>query len=276
MNKLSKRILYIILFLSLFLLIQAVVQYAGALCYSLAGHGSVNGLLEGMVSGRQGELLAITTVFGSLITIAVFQAAKWCPMSRNYLRTRPWGVFFWTACLALGTILPFEWIYEQIQIALPKQMEQLFESLMKEPWGYAAIGLLAPIAEEVVFRGAILRKLLGIFGSHQHWYAIIVSALLFGCIHGNVAQGSHAFIIGLILGWLFYRTDSILPGVVFHWVNNSVAFAMYHIMPQMNDGKLVDLFHGDNRMMMLGIVFSLCIMIPALLQLYLRMKPDKK
>lgn len=62
------------------------------------------------------------------------------------------------------------------------------------------------------FRGAILRKLLTMFPKRQHWIAIAVSAVLFALAHFNVVQSLHAFLIGLLLGWLYYRTDSILPG----------------------------------------------------------------
>jgi hypothetical protein len=47
---------------------------------------------------------------------------------------------------------------------------------------------------------------------------------------------------------------------------------MFNLMPSMNDGKLIDLFHGDNRLMMMGIGCSLLILLPSLLQLYLRAK----
>ena len=131
---------------------------------------------------------------------------------------------------------------------------------------------LVPIAEEMVFRGAVLRKLLDMFSPRQHWIPIIISALDFGLFHGNKAQLPHAVFIGLILGWMYYRTGSIVPGVVLHWVNNTVAYLLFHFMPQLNDGKLIDLFHGSERMMVMGLVCSLCILLPSLLQLSQRLK----
>ena len=118
--------------------------------------------------------------------------------------------------------------------------------------------------------------LLTMFPRRQHWIVIAVSALIFGLAHTNMPQFIHATIVGLLLGWLYYRTDSILPGIVFHWMNNTVAFVMFHLMPQMNDGKLIDIFHGNNTEMLLALVFSLFIMIPAIVQLALRMKPAQK
>lgn len=104
--------------------------------------------------------------------------------------------------------------------------------------------------------------------------AIVVSALLFGAIHLNVAQGIHAFMVGLALGWVYYRTKSVIPGIALHWVNNTVAYLMFYLMPNMSDGKLIDLFHGDSRLMYGGLFFSMCILIPSIFQLNMRMKSE--
>lgn len=280
---LIRDILYVVLFAALFFVIQFAVEAGGALIFGLDKGLSVTDVLLGMASGKYSKVLTATVVLSSLITIALYGKLKWSPVSRSYLKSKPWFVIFWVVFLALGTILPLEWIYEHIQLTMPEQTTQLFEGIMKEPWGYAAIGLLVPVAEEMVFRGGILRKLLEMFsspvggkaGNWNHWIPIIISALIFGVMHGNVAQGVHAFLIGLLLGWMYYRTGSIIPSVAFHWVNNSVAYAMYNLMPQMNDGKLIDLFHGNDKMMYLGLAFSLCILVPAIIQLAVRMKPAK-
>ena len=50
---------------------------------------------------------------------------------------------------------------------------------------------------------------------------------------------------------------------------------MFHIMPQMADGKLIDLFHGNERMVTLSIIFSFFILIPSIYQLNVWMKRAK-
>ena len=117
-----------------------------------------------------------------------------------------------------------------------------------------------------------MRVLLDTFGRKGRWAAIALTALIFALIHGNIAQGVHAFIIGLALGWLYARTRSVLPGIVLHWVNNTIAYLMFNLMPNLADGKLIDYFHGSERSMYLGLLFSLCILVPALFQLAARMK----
>lgn len=271
MNKTTRGILDIIFFLIVFFVVQTVVFLISGAISSHFGKGAV-------ASGGtdlNGVTLAVATAVSSVITLALFTWRRWAPVSRVYLVSHPWVTLCWVAMLALGSILPFEWLEEQLNFVMPEAYEKIFEQIMGEPIGYLAIGILAPLAEELVFRGAILRVLLTLFSKRLHWVAILISALIFGAVHGNVPQFVHATLIGLILGWMYYRTDSIIPGVVFHWINNTVAYVMFNLMPQMADGKLIDFFHGSHTTMVLGIVFSLCILLPSLFQLNLRLKKNQ-
>ena len=238
--------------------------------------------------------LALSAAASSVLTIIVFAALRWSPFSRSYIRSRPWAVLAWVFVLALGTSGPSEWFTELIGVDLGETEKNLFRQLFSSPWGYVAVGLLVPLAEEMVFRGALLRVLLvlGIrwtasraVGTKDQlalraagkqaigvWGPIVVSAFVFGLIHGNLAQGIHAFFIGLLLGWLYWRTDSIVPGVVFHWVNNSVAYALTRIYPWAEDMTLVELCGGSRMLVGLYVLFSLMLFLPALYQLHLRLR----
>ena len=77
--------------------------------------------------------------------------------------------------------------------------------------------LLAPIAEEVLFRGYILRTLRP-FGKR---FAIFGSAFLFGLFHGNLLQTPYAFLMGLVLGYVAVEY-SINWAVFLHMFNNLV------------------------------------------------------
>jgi membrane protease YdiL (CAAX protease family) len=99
---------------------------------------------------------------------------------------------------------------------------------------------------------------------------IIISSVLFAASHMNPVQMPHAFLVGLLLGWMYYRTDSIVPGVVYHWVNNTVAYVLYQFYPNA-DIELIDLFKGNQSSVLMAVAFSLCIFVPALYQLNQRM-----
>ena len=210
--------------------------------------------------------LIITMAVFSILTMAVFLLAKWSVVSRHWVRTRPWFVLFWCVVAALGAIVPSVWLQEHMP-ELPNVVEGEFDMIMKDRWGYFVVGLLAPLAEEMVFRGAILRSLLR--WKQNPWVGIVISALLFAVVHMNPAQMPHAFLIGLLLGWMYWRTDSIVPGVVYHWVNNTVAYILYNIYPD-PDLTLVEMFGSEQKVLM-ALGFSLLIFLPSLFQLNQRL-----
>ena len=214
-------------------------------------------------------LLITTTVVVSVIVIMVFLWARWTEVSPKWLRTRPWTVLTWSVVAALGLIIPSLWIQEQMP-ELPNLVESEFDMILGNRWGYVTIGLLAPLSEEIVMRGGILKELLK-STKLSPWGAIAISALFFSLIHMNPAQMPHAFVIGLLLGWMYWRTGSILPCMAYHWANNSAAYVIYNIYPD-PDIKLIELFKGSERHVYLAVVFSLLILLPALYQLHLWMR----
>ena len=264
----------VVLYLIIFIVVQIIMMYAGAGIWAgIKGEG-YQATLQAASTGGNAILAALVSAFSSVITLIIFLKTKWTPLTRGYLLSKPWGTLLWVALFSLGTIIPLSFLYEQLGIEMDENTQQIITSMMKEPWGYVAVGILAPLAEEVVFRGAILRTLLGIMSKKNHWVAIMISAAIFGIVHANLAQFINALLMGLILGWMYYRTKSLVPGILLHWVNNTMAYVLSNIMPQ-SDGKLIDLFHGDEKTMYYAVGFSLCIMIPSFIQLVIRLKKVK-
>ena len=264
----------VVLYLIIFIVVQIIMMYAGAGIWAgIKGEGYQATLLAANTGGNA-ILTALVSVFSSVITLVIFLKTKWTPLTRGYLLSKPWGTLLWVALFSLGTIIPLSFLYEQLGIEMDENTQQIITSMMKEPWGYVAVGILAPLAEEVVFRGAILRTLLGIMSKKNHWVAIMISAAIFGVVHANLAQFINALLMGLLLGWMYYRTGSLVPGILLHWVNNTMAYVLANIMPQ-SDGKLIDLFHGDEKTMYYAVGFSLCIMIPSFIQMIIRLKKAK-
>ncbi|MBP5570720.1 MAG: CPBP family intramembrane metalloprotease [Prevotella sp.] len=251
----KKAIVYLVLFVA----IQLIVTY----CVMGVWY-----LVAGAVPQNNGPLLVTTSILYGVITIVLFTWQRWSPVSGNYIKSRPWAVLFWTFLVALGIILPSVWFQEKMP-ELPNLLDDSFEGIVNTPGGYLALGIIAPLAEEVVFRGAILRSLLEKFS--KPWIAIAVSALLFALIHLNPAQLPHAFVVGLLLGWMYWRTGSIIPGVLLHVVNNTVSYISIRLYPHVEDLSLADIF-GSEAGAWKAVGFSLLILLPSLYQLYLRMK----
>lgn len=250
----KKAIIYLFIFIGIQLVGGAIVQGTWKLI--------------GNTADLTTAMLITTTAVVSVTIITVFLMTHWAEVSPHWLRTRPWMVLIWSVIAALGAIVPSAWLQEQIP-ELPNWAENEFDMLLSNRWGYLVIGLLAPFSEELVFRGAILRSLLA--SRLSPLVAIIISAVFFALIHMNPAQMPHAFLIGLLLGWMYYRTGSILPGMAFHWANNSVAYVLYSLFPS-TDLKLVDYFQGSERNVLMAVGFSLLILIPSIFQLHLWMR----
>ena len=79
--------------------------------------------------------------------------------------------------------------------------------------------IIGPIIEELIFRKILLGKLLEKF-SNRPIKAIVYSALIFGIVHLNIIQGVAAFGGGIILGLIYYYTNSIKATIFAHILNN--------------------------------------------------------
>lgn len=125
-------------------------------------------------------------------------------------------------------------------IDLPNWMENTFLDMSHNVWGVLAIAVGAPFVEELLFRGAVMNCLHR--AGHGPCAMIVWSALIFGVFHINPAQVIFATLLGLLLGWLYYRTGSLLPGILCHFINNSLGVALLH--SDYADARLVDLVGG--------------------------------
>ena len=94
--------------------------------------------------------------------------------------------------------------------------------------------IVAPITEEYLFRGVIMRTL----SKHSVGFGIVASAFVFGMMHGNMAQTPMAFLIGLVLGYVAAKSGNIRQTIFLHFVNNCVASipqAVNYFCPQFDE-----------------------------------------
>jgi glutamate-5-semialdehyde dehydrogenase len=103
------------------------------------------------------------------------------------------------------------------------------EELVAGSWpGPLLAVVVAPLVEEFVFRGLILR---GLLARWAPWSAILVSAALFGLIHLNPAQLPVTLTLGIILGWAYVRTRSLGLCVIGHALNNATTYIPSEVLP---------------------------------------------
>lgn len=113
-------------------------------------------------------------------------------------------------------------------LPMPDWVTQLFEELIqKNIYSFLAVVVVAPIFEEMIFRGVLLK---GFLKNYSPTKAILWSALFFGIAHLNPWQFITAFFAGCLFGWVYWRTRSLIPCILLHMVNNGLAFgAMFYV-----------------------------------------------
>ncbi|MCH5296254.1 MAG: CPBP family intramembrane metalloprotease [Ruminococcus sp.] len=99
---------------------------------------------------------------------------------------------------------------------------QTTDSMLEKVLYVIAVSLVPALAEEFAFRGVVM----GTLRKYGDSFAIISSAVLFGLMHGNISQIPFAFILGLIFAFVDCKTNSILPSIIIHFLNNFYAVMM--------------------------------------------------
>ena len=95
---------------------------------------------------------------------------------------------------------------------------------MLDPWlVIVAVVILAPIAEEIFFRGVVFNALLREGG--RRW-AFIGSSALFAIIHVSLVALLPIFLLGLALAWIYQRSGNLLAPIAMHATVNGISVAL--------------------------------------------------
>lgn len=166
MNKtIFKGILQIAIYLFIFIIIQIIAQlvvnYASLVAQSYGAAEAVVRMSKGQIPA-DGKTLCVSLTVASVLTALLFARRGWSPVSRSYMLSRPWTVLAWTFIMGLGTLIPSSFLEELTHVEMPAATLQAFTAMLREPISYPVLAVLVPLAEELVFRGAILRTLLSL------------------------------------------------------------------------------------------------------------------
>ncbi|HJB00087.1 MAG TPA: CPBP family intramembrane metalloprotease [Candidatus Mediterraneibacter merdavium] len=155
--------------------------------------------------------------------------------------------FVWVAVLTFAAQHATSLVMTLVDFLAPSVMNDYMELIetsgMTEysiAWAVSTL-ILPPILEETVFRGLILQYL-GKTGA-KFFAANIIQAVFFGIFHMNLVQGFYTFFLGLLLGYLAYRYDSILVPMAMHFFYNLFGTALIEletrILPDFVQGLIV-------------------------------------
>ena len=153
------------------------------------------------------------------------------------LRDLRWGLlgFVIAVPLVMSTnqisVLIGEFLGQEPPVLAHNMLERLVES--DSLLGVALISisavLVAPILEEAIFRGIFQSVLVETLGESRRWSVVIVVSFMFAFIHLQTAPWQvipGLFVLGVILGWLYERSGSLLPSILVHMGFNALNIIM--------------------------------------------------
>ena len=206
----------VIVLAAIFQLLQSVLSQGDADQWL----NSIDSALElAVISADLGYLLAI--VVGMLMLLLWKKPAYIRDTILQSEKRMSWRDFMLLSVLFFTGQQLFQWWYLLLDwlgrlmgISVDSILDSVSVDTHRLPM-FLYAGILGPIAEEILFRGLVLRSL----RPYGKKFAIVVSAILFGLFHGNLMQVPFAFVVGLVLGYVALEY-SIGWAVVLHVMNN--------------------------------------------------------
>lgn len=235
-----------IILVLLYLMVQAIVAFVITTAFNVYSNNA-NALITN-------EWPIIVTLLAADFVMAGIL------LQRGYLsHKRLWNptnvhCLWWTVVAGTTAIFITDAI-SSVASFLPNWLEGTFNNIEGNLLGIIAVAIIGPILEEMLFRGVITTELLKAYPPKK---AIITSAIIFGVFHLNPAQILVATLLGLLLGWLFYKTHSMIPGIIVHILNNSSSVFFTQTYP-----------NAENFYDLLGLApYIVCLAIAILLLAY--------
>ena len=169
------------------------------------------------------EILKWTIVLGYMLIAILFFGKRYVELSFGRIERRMvWPVIGMSVLIAASqafvlfsalSLFGTDFLYQGEDL---ERRQQLFSGIA----GALYCCVMGPIIEEIGFRGIFLGGLLKT--RCRPWIAILISAVVCALFHGFGAQFVTALLFGILVGWLYWRTGSIIPSIIIHIANNSL------------------------------------------------------
>ena len=247
---LGKSVCYVGLFLGMQLAFLVPVLFAAVIEMIQGGSG------DGMYAMLDSDIMLYTMLSG-LLTIAVvlvFYLIRRKKLGEAlWLRRVPAPALFTGAALAPG-------LYFVTVMALSALPETWIESYNEAAAGIDDVSLagvlatvaVAPVVEELIFRGLVLNRL---SRAMPGWLAVALSTAVFGACHGHPVWFGYAFVLGAVFGFVALRTGSILPTILGHLVFNGIG-QIFSVVPETEE--------GTELLIAIGVLLLAAILLPIL------------
>ena len=227
----------VILLVSFYVLLQYIVSVSAAVIYIIWNMAKGLTIAQAQKCAIEGAFAL--TVIASIVTVWIYMLiykfrkkdiSEYVPNKKV-----PMIIIMMSGCLAIGMrflVAAYYYLVQNVGIfekSIQRATEISPELTTVVQVFVAVFGtiIVAPLFEEFLFRGLVMSELLKIM---RPWASIILQAILFAVAHGGLFQGMFTFVVGIVLGIIYYRTRSINATVVCHSIFNLSAVLMLEDM----------------------------------------------
>ena len=192
------------------------------------------------------NIISIVCQYGIALPVAMIFLRK---LPRDVNPSEPLGVKNWIGCLFLT--FTFMSIGSYVSQYIIMFFESMLNRTLVNPVADSTVGnhwilnlifvaIIPPIIEELVFRKLICDRLLPL----GEGYAVVLSALIFGAIHGNFFQFFYAFLLGLLFSAIYVKTGRIRYTIIYHAIINGlggvfIPWLIEKLEPVLSDTELL-------------------------------------
>ncbi len=235
----TKPVLFTILYLVLFFVIEIVASF-GVLIYRVStdidyANRFLNALETVDMSSTESfaeymmvyyelvpDILIVTGVL-SIIPITIYFIIKKTNPFKKLSISKVWFLVILSFLLniivsALVECLP-QWMLDDYSQSVVGYLDNLPLIPL-----FISVGIIGPITEEVFFRYLMMKRI------KNKYVAIILPALAFGVAHGNIVQSSYATLLGLVFGYIYYKTQNLTTTSIMHITINSTSVLLPAIL----------------------------------------------
>lgn len=184
----------------------------------------LTGVLQkiGSISVGFGSFLGYVIQFSLVIIFGLFQRKIRSPKGTRLLKfglaKLDFVIILWGTIMVLATGV----VIEPLLNLFPETyLDRLGNIMAAGGWMMFTSIVIAPIMEEILFRGILQDALMRKYGV---FVGILIASAVFGIVHLIPQQVVNAFMIGIVLGYIYYRTGALLPVILIHCINNAISY----------------------------------------------------
>jgi len=157
-------------------------------------------------------------------------------------------------------------------IPMPESIRDMFERMFSKtvPAFFTAV-IVAPVLEELIFRGIVLE---GFLKNYSPLKAILWTNVLFGLAHLNPWQFIGAFLMGILISWVYYKTRNLILPVAMHLLNNLISYLFLYLSDvPFSQASLKDIFPSPS--LYYGLIAGAALLLVLFFVYSSRLIPEK-